>query len=122
MAAAYYAAAGGAAESALYRPDTSSQGHYNVVMAMVSFIFLLGSLRTNVPFVVVFFTLIILFGCIAGAEYELGYNPTPAGAEYAAKLLKIGGCFGFVAMIMGWYVFPLFYLISSGVSSTKPKT
>ena len=110
LAAAYYVAAGGAAESAVFAPYTSGQGHYNVIMAMVSFVFLLGSLRTNVPFVIVFFTLIILFGCIAGAEYELGYNPTAAGAEYAAKLLKVGGGFGFIAMIMGWYVVLLFFL------------
>ena len=102
LAAAYYTAAGGAAETAVYRPYTSAQGHYNVVMAMVSFVFLLGSLRTNVPFVLVFFTLIILFGCIAGAEYELGYNPTPDGINYANYLLKVGGGFGFIAMIMGW--------------------
>ena len=102
LAAAYYTPAGGAAESAVYAPYTSGQGHYNVVMCLVSFIFLLGSLRTNVPFVIVFFTLVILFGLFAGAQYELGLNPTPAGIEYATYLLKVAGGFGFVTLIMGW--------------------
>ena len=94
--------AGGAEATAVYAPYTSGQGHYNVVMAMVSFVFLIGSLRTNVPFVLIFFSLIMLFGFGAGAEYELGYNPTPEGIEYAAKLLKIGGGFGFITVVMGW--------------------
>ena len=71
-------------------------------MAVVSFIFLLGSFRTNVLFVVVFFTLVILFGFIAAANYQVGYDPTPEGLAYAAQLLKIGGVFGFVTTIMGW--------------------
>ena len=104
LAAAYTAAAGGAAETAVYKPYTSAQGHYNVVMALVSFIFLLGSLRTNVPFVIVFFTLVFLFGLFAGAQYELGYNPTPEGIAYANRLFQIAGGFGFVTAIMGWYV------------------
>ena len=104
LSAAYNSAAGGAANTAIFAPYTSGQGHYNVVMAMVSFAFLLGSLRTNAPFVILFFTLIVLFGCGAGAEYELGNNPTPEGIEHANRLLKIGGGFGFVTMIMGWYV------------------
>ena len=104
LSEAYVAAAGGAAETAVYRPYTGAQGHYNVVMTLVSFIFLLGSLRTNVPFVIVFFTLVCLFGLFAGAQYELGYNPTPDGIAYANYLLKIAGGFGFVTLIMGWYV------------------
>lgn len=99
---AYNAAAGSAAATATYEPYTSGQGHYNIVMGMVSFIFMLGSLRTNVPFVIIFFCLVILFGCIAGGEFELGYNPTPEGVDYAAKLFKVAGAFGFVVLVMGW--------------------
>ena len=64
----------------------------------------IGSISDIRPTLRITFTLVILFGCIAGAQYELGYNPTPEGIAYAGKLLKIGGGFGFVAMIMGWYV------------------
>jgi len=108
------------ADGALSKAYNSGQGHYAVVMAMVSFVFLLGSLRTNVPFVLVFFTLVFLFSFIAGANYEVGYNPTPEGLEYAAKLLKIGGGFGFVAAIMGWYLAIITVCASTGVPCPLP--
>jgi len=56
------------ADGAVSQAYTSGQGHYNIVMTMISFVFLLGSLRTNLPFVIVFFTLIFLFGFSAGAD------------------------------------------------------
>ena len=80
----------------------SGQANFNLVMAMVSFVFLIGALRTNIPNVVLFFTLIILFGFLAAADYQVGFNPTPEGLQVAAGLLKIGGGFGFVTAIMGW--------------------
>lgn len=98
LSAAYGAGAAGAADKAY----TSGQGNYNVVMALVSFIFLLGSLRTNVPFVIVFFTLVILFAFLAAAQYQIGYDPTPEGLAYAGKLFEVAGGFGFVTLIMGW--------------------
>ena len=88
--------------TALNEAYTSGQGLYDIVMALVSFIFLLGSLRTNVPFVIVFFTLVFLFGFFAAGEFELGHNPTAAGVEYANTMFKVGGAFGFVTLIMGW--------------------
>jgi uncharacterized protein len=90
------------ADGALSKPWNSGQANYYLVMAMVSFIFLLGALRTNVPYVVLFFTLIILYGFIAAADYQVSYNPTPDGVAMAANLLRIGGGFGFVTAIMGW--------------------
>ena len=90
------------ADGATSKAWNSGQANYNVVMALVSFIFMLGSFRTNVPFVIVFFTLVFLFGFLAAANYQVGYNPTPEGAAYATKLLQIGGGFGFVTLVMGW--------------------
>jgi succinate-acetate transporter protein len=88
-------------------PNTSlaynaGNGLYNLVMAMVSFIFLLGSLRTNVPFVIVFFTLVFLFGFFAAADFKIGHDPTEAGIAYATCLLKIGGGFGFITLSVSW--------------------
>src|SRR5271156_151355 len=71
------------ADGAVSQAYTSGQGHYNIVMTMVSFVFFLGSLRTNLPFVIVFFTLIFLFGFSARGEFQIGYNQTPEGLEYA---------------------------------------
>lgn len=92
----------GALPGALSQGYNAGQGNYNVVMALVTFIFLCGSLRTNGPFVVVFFCLIFLFSFIAAGDYQLGYTPTAAGLEHAFYYYKIAGGFGFVTMIMGW--------------------
>jgi succinate-acetate transporter protein len=108
------------ADGALSKPWNSGSGHYNVVMAVVSFVFLLGSLRTNVPFVVVFLTLAIVFGFLAAADYQIGYHPDPEGLAYAAKLLKIGGGFGFVSAIMGWYLAIITVCASTGVPCPLP--
>jgi succinate-acetate transporter protein len=96
--------AAGEVPGALSQAYNAGQGNYNVVMAIVSFIFLCGSLRINVPFVIVFLGLVFLFSFIAAADYQLGYNATAAGAAHAVYYVKIAGEFGFVTMIMGWYV------------------
>lgn len=90
------------ADGAISKQWNSGQANFNLVMAMISFIFLLGALRTNIPNVILFFTLIILFGFLAAADYQTGFNPTPDGLQLAAGLVKIGGGFGFVTAIMGW--------------------
>jgi succinate-acetate transporter protein len=87
---------------ALSQSFNAGQGHYQVVFALVSFVFLCGSMRTNVPFVIIFFCLVFLFSFSAAAYYSLGFNPTAAGASHAFYYFKIAGGFGFVAMIMGW--------------------
>jgi hypothetical protein len=82
----------------------AGQGNYNVVMTLVTFIFLCGSLRINVPFVIVFLTLIFVFSFFAAGYYQLEYDPTPEGLAHAIYYFKIAGGFGFVTMIMGWYL------------------
>lgn len=114
------AAYGTGAEAAVNRDYNSGTGLYYVVMAMVSFIFLLGSLRTNVPFVIVFFTLVCLFGLFAGGQFEIGYNPTPEGIAYATYLFKIAGGFGIVTALMGWYLAIITVCASTGVPCPLP--
>jgi succinate-acetate transporter protein len=89
---------------ALAQGYLAGQGNYNVVMALVSFVFMCGSLRTNVPFVFMFTCLVFLFSFIAAANYQLGYNPSLAGFEHAVHYLKIAGGFGFGTMIAAWYI------------------
>jgi succinate-acetate transporter protein len=88
-------------DGAISKAWNSGQGNYFVVLALVAFVFLLGSLRTNVPFVIIFFTLIIFFGFYATTSYRVGRDPIPDGLADAAQLLKIGSGFGFVAAVMG---------------------
>ena len=90
------------ADGATGRAWNSGQGNYDVVMALVSFIFMLGSFRTNVPFVIIFFTLVMVFAFLAAADYQVGYDPTPAGFAYATKLQQIGGGIGLIGSITGW--------------------
>jgi succinate-acetate transporter protein len=76
----------------------AGQGIYNLVMLLVTFIFLLGSVRTNVPFVIVFFTLIFIFGFFAAAQFKLAAGDVVTGLRY----FKVAGGFGFVTLMMGW--------------------
>ncbi|KAJ9660516.1 hypothetical protein H2198_002452 [Neophaeococcomyces mojaviensis] len=99
---------------------TSGQGLYNVTMLLVSFIFTIGSLRTNVPFVITFVALDFLFAFFAAAEFAIGHNPTPEGLEHAAYLFKIAGGFGFVAVVMGWYLAIITVCASTGVPCPLP--
>jgi succinate-acetate transporter protein len=117
LAASYTA---GDVPGALAQAYNAGQGNYNVVMALISFCFLCGSLRTNIPFVLVFFTLVFLFSFFAAAYYQLGFNPTPAGLAHAYYYFKIAGGFGFVAMIMGWYLTLITACAATGVPCPLP--
>jgi succinate-acetate transporter protein len=87
---------------ALSQEYNAGQGNYAVVMTLICFVFFCASLRTNVPFVIVFLTLIFVFGFLAAGYYSLGFNPTAAGLEHATYYFKIAGGFGFVTIMMGW--------------------
>lgn len=52
----------------------AGQGNYAVVLALVTFVFLCGSLRTNIPFVLVFFTIVFLFSFFAAAFCKYQYS------------------------------------------------
>ncbi len=82
----------------------AGQGYYNILMTLITFVFLCGSLRINVPFVVVFFGLVFCFSFLAAGHYQLGYDPTIAGLEHAVYYFKIAGGFGLVSVITGWYL------------------
>jgi uncharacterized protein len=97
--------------------------HYGILLclqALVSFIFLIGSLRTNIPFVIVFTCLVCLFGLFAGGQIHIGMDPTAAGIERATYLFKIAGGFGFVAAVMGWYLAIITVCASTGVPCPLP--
>ena len=80
------------------------QGHYNIVMTLITFVFLCGSLRINVPFVIVFFGLVFCFSFLAAGHYHLEYDPTVTVLEHAVYYFKIAGGFGLVSVITGWYL------------------
>lgn len=102
---------------------------------MICFVFLICSLRTNIVFFTIFFTLVCAFGCLAGAYFNLALvyeNPeNTIAAAKAAKLVvvssspisymegplltlivKAGGAFTFVTSLAGWWIFVAIMLAS----------
>ena len=91
----------GGATGAIYN---ASQAWHNVTMAMVSFILLVGTLRVNVLFVLVFLGLVFLFSFIAAADFAVPNVQTAADLEHVLHLLRIGGGFGMLGVVCGWYL------------------
>ncbi|CAN9212987.1 unnamed protein product [Alternaria alternata] len=88
-------------------PSTSNQtsvflasyAFYLIVMCILSFIFLLGSLRVNVVFVLIFMFATIGFGLGAGAFFNLSNGNAVVGTRLATGT---GACF-FAASVLGFY-------------------
>lgn len=68
-------------------------------MCILSFIFLLGSLRTNLVFVIIFIFATIGFGLGAGAFFHLARGNIVVGTRLATGL---GACF-FATGVLGFY-------------------
>ncbi|KAF1948495.1 GPR1/FUN34/YaaH-class plasma membrane protein-like protein [Byssothecium circinans] len=77
-------------------------------MALLSFIFFVCSLRTNVCFAAIFFFLVLTFCMLTAAYLQLNNR----NEDMAASLLKAGGAFGFVTCIFGWWIFVAIMLAS----------
>ncbi|KAH8746352.1 hypothetical protein BGZ57DRAFT_192103 [Hyaloscypha finlandica] len=88
---------------------TASFGFFLVFMGVLCFIYLICSLRTNVVFVVIFFTLVIAFSLLSGAYWQLanayGNGNDPATIALASRLQKAAGAFTFVTAMAGWWIF-----------------
>jgi len=79
----------------------ASFAFFLVFMGLLCFIYLIASLRTNIFFVTIFFTLVCAFGCLAGTYWHLAKGDASA----ASKLQTAGGAFTFVTCMSGWYLF-----------------
>ncbi|WPH03043.1 GPR1/FUN34/YaaH-class plasma membrane protein [Acrodontium crateriforme] len=82
-------------------------------ICVLSFVFLLCSIRTNVIFVLVFALATTGFGCGAGAFWHLGGGNTALGNKL---LVAAGACF-FGAAMLGWYLFLAIMLASMDLPS-----
>lgn len=69
---------------------------------MVSFVIMIGTLRVNMLFVLLFFGLVMLFAFIAAADAAIPTAATAADEAHILKLLQIGGGFGFIGLVCGW--------------------
>lgn len=75
---------------------------------------LLGSLRTNVTFVLLFTVLDVAFFLLAAGYFRIGEGRDPT------TLLKAGGAFAFLTTICGWWIELALILGSTGMPFTVP--
>lgn len=89
---------------------TASFGFFTIFMGLLCFVYLICALRTNIVFVVIFFTLVLAFSLLTGAYWHnaeaLATTPPDAAkAAYASRLQVGGGACAFVTALAGWYLF-----------------
>ncbi|KAI1427345.1 GPR1/FUN34/YaaH-class plasma membrane protein [Xylaria sp. FL1777] len=90
----------------------ASFGFVTLSMGILCFMYTICALRTNIAFVIVFFTLLFAFSLITGAYWALAQDYT-ANAGFAAKLLEGAGGFSFVCTATSWWI--LFSLMFASV-------
>jgi len=98
----------------------ASQGFHNVTMVLVSFVFLVATFRVNAFFVATFFGLVMMFSFIAAANFAIPHIKTAADLEHVGLLLKIGGGFGWLGLISGWYLAILTACAAVGIPCPLP--
>jgi succinate-acetate transporter protein len=88
---------------------TASFAFFLVFMGVLCFIYLICSLRTNVVFVVIFFSLTGTFCLLSGAYWQeanaFGNNNDAATLILAHNLQVAAGAFSFIASMAGWWIF-----------------
>ncbi|TVY49482.1 Protein alcS [Lachnellula occidentalis] len=87
---------------------TASLGFFLLFMGLLSFIFLICSLRVNVAFVVIFLSLTLGFVLLAGAYWEIANGiggKDPSAIALAGRLQIAGGASLFVTCMSGWWIF-----------------
>lgn len=70
-------------------------------MGLLSFIYLICALRTNLVFVAIFLGLLLTYAFLTASYWHLAMGNT----AMAAKLQVAGGAFGFMATLAGWWIF-----------------
>jgi succinate-acetate transporter protein len=85
----------------LDRDFRASFAFFLLFMGVLSLLYLICALRTNITFVAIFFGLFMTFVLLAGSywQFALGHG------GIALKLQIASGAFGFMACIAGWWIF-----------------
>ncbi|KAH7250612.1 hypothetical protein FSOLCH5_000217 [Fusarium solani] len=92
-----------AAEGLTTTGFNASLGFWLLFMGVLTFVFLICSLRTNLVFVAIFFSLWFCFMLLTAAFWTLAQDFT-GKAKLAQKLTIAGGACGFVTCMAGWYI------------------
>ena len=70
-------------------------------MGLLSLIYLICALRTNLIFVAIFLGLLLVFVVLTASYWHLAAGHT----VMAQKLQVAAGAFGFMAVMAGWWIF-----------------
>ncbi|EED17475.1 transcriptional activator of ethanol catabolism AlcS [Talaromyces stipitatus ATCC 10500] len=79
----------------------NSYAFFFLFMALLSLVFLVCGIRTNIMFEVVFLTLVLGFCCLAGSYWQLANG----NAHLSHNIQVASGAFLFVCSLSGWYLF-----------------
>lgn len=83
-------------------------GYFMLCMAFLCLVYLICSIRTNLVFFLIFFTLVPAFSLLCAAFL----NAAKGNARVALKCQEAAGAFTFVTCILGWYIFLAIMLAS----------
>lgn len=86
----------------------SSFAFFLLWMAILSFIYLIVSFRTNLVFVFIFLTLCPMYCCLAAGDWQAAQG----NAEAALTLQHAGGALAFMSCLLGWYDFLVLLLLA----------
>lgn len=75
-------------------------GFFLLFMGLLSLLYLVCALRTNMVFVTIFFGLFMCFVLLTGSYWNIAINQ----GAVAAKLQIASGAFAFLACLAGWWV------------------
>ncbi|OJJ36201.1 hypothetical protein ASPWEDRAFT_156679 [Aspergillus wentii DTO 134E9] len=96
-----YSASGNNLEGQTDPGYSATLGYYYVTLAIVTFIYMICSIRTNICLFSALFLLVIAFSLFAGSEFTLAL-----GKEALAHKLQIaGGAFNFALCMPVWHIF-----------------
>ena len=96
-----YPAAADAAPGSLPPQFLSSFAFFFLYMGLLSFIYLVCALRTNIVFVGIFGCLLMTFCFLAGSYWQ----GAAGHMEASLRLQHVAGGFGFASTLLGWYLF-----------------
>ncbi|EAW15000.1 putative plasma membrane ammonium transporter (Ato3) [Aspergillus clavatus NRRL 1] len=79
----------------------ASLGFFFVCMTVITFIYMIGSIRTNICLLSTLVMLVIAFGLLAGTHFALSYG----NVTLAEKVQMAAGAFSFALCIPVWWIF-----------------
>ncbi|KAL4862133.1 hypothetical protein BDV12DRAFT_203351 [Aspergillus spectabilis] len=96
-----YSPTGNSLEGQQSASYAASTGFYYISLALLTFIYLLCSIRTNICLFTALFLLVITFSLIGGSYFQLANG----AEELAERLLVVAGAFNFALCIPIWHIF-----------------